>query len=63
MHALRVGDTVGEHSVYFGNLGETITISHSAHSRDTLARGALRAADWLVGKKPGLYTMADVLGL
>jgi 4-hydroxy-tetrahydrodipicolinate reductase len=63
MHALRVGDTVGEHSVHFGNLGETITVSHSAHSRDTLARGALRAAAWLVGRKPGLYTMADVLGL
>ncbi len=61
MHALRVGDTVGEHSVYFGNVGETITISHSAHTRDTFARGALRAAAWLVGKKPGLYTMQDVL--
>lgn len=63
MHALRVGDTVGEHTVYFGNLGETITIGHSAHTRDTFARGALRAAQWLAGKKPGLYTMADVLGL
>lgn len=63
MHALRVGDTIGEHSVYFGNLGETITISHSAHTRDTFARGALRAAAWLAGKKPGLYSMADVLGL
>jgi 4-hydroxy-tetrahydrodipicolinate reductase len=61
MHAIRVGDTVGEHSVYFGNLGETITISHSAHTRDTFVRGALRAAQWLVGKKPGLYTMQDVL--
>jgi len=63
MHALRVGDTVGEHTVYFGNLGETITIAHSAHTRDTFARGALRAAAWLIGKKPGLYTMMDVLGL
>jgi 4-hydroxy-tetrahydrodipicolinate reductase len=61
MHALRVGDTVGEHSVHFGNLGETITISHSAHTRDTFARGALRAAAWLVGKPPGLYNMQDVL--
>jgi 4-hydroxy-tetrahydrodipicolinate reductase len=61
MHAIRVGDTVGEHSVYFGNLGETITISHSAHTRDTFARGALRAAAWAVGKKPGLYTMQQVL--
>ena len=63
MHALRVGDTVGEHTVYFGNLGETITIGHSAHTRDTFVRGALRAAKWLAGKPAGLYTMADVLGL
>lgn len=63
MHALRVGDTVGEHSVHFGCLGETVTISHSAHTRDTFARGALRAAEWVAGKPPGLYTMADVLGL
>ena len=61
MHAIRVGDTVGEHSVYFGNLGETVTISHSAHTRDTFARGALRAAEWVAGRKPGLYTMQDVL--
>lgn len=63
MHALRLGDTVGEHSVYYGNLGETITISHSAHTRDTFVHGALRAAKWIVGKEPGIYTMADVLGL
>ncbi len=63
MHALRVGDTVGEHTVCFGNLGETVTLGHTAHTRDTFARGALRAAAWLVGKGPGLYTMADVLGL
>ena len=63
MHALRVGDTIGEHTIHFGNLGETITIGHSAHTRDTFVRGALRAAQWLVGKKKGLYTMADVLGL
>ncbi len=63
MHALRVGDTVGEHSVHFGNLGETVTLSHSAHSRDTFAQGALRAAQWIVGKKPGMYSMRDVLGL
>jgi 4-hydroxy-tetrahydrodipicolinate reductase len=61
MHAVRVGDTVGEHTVYFGNLGETLTFSHSAHTRDTFARGALRAAGWVVGRKPGLYTMQDVL--
>jgi len=63
MHALRVGDTVGEHTVHFGNLGETITIGHSAHTRDTFVHGALRAAAWLVGKKPGLYSMLDVLDL
>ena len=47
----------------FGSLGETVTISHSAHSRDNFAKGAVRAALWLAGKKPGLYSMADVLGL
>ena len=61
MHAIRVGDTVGEHAVHFGSLGETVTILHSAHTRDTFARGALRAAEWVVKQKPGLYTMQDVL--
>ena len=63
LHALRMGDTVGEHTVQFGNLGETITFGHSAHTRDTFAAGALRAAAWIAGKPAGLYTMADVLGL
>ena len=63
MHAVRAGDITGEHLVIFGTLGETITVSHIAHSRDTFARGALRAAEWLVGKKPALYSMADVLGM
>ena len=63
MHALRLGDTVGEHQVYFGNLGETITLSHSAHTRDNFVQGALRAATWLIGKRPGMYDMKDVLGL
>ncbi|HNX26649.1 MAG TPA: 4-hydroxy-tetrahydrodipicolinate reductase [Phycisphaerae bacterium] len=63
IHALRVGDTVGEHSVHIGNLGETITLSHSAHTRDTFVRGALRAAKWVIGKKPDLYNMKNVLGL
>lgn len=61
MHALRMGDTVGEHTVYFGNLGETIHVGHSAHSRDTFAAGALRAAAWLSGRGAGLYDMKDVL--
>jgi len=63
MHALRAGDIVGQHSVIYSTLGETVTISHSAHTRDTFVRGALRAAEWLVGQKPGLYNMQDVLGL
>lgn len=63
MHALRVGDTVGEHTVYFGNLGETLTLSHSVHTRDTLVRGALRATQWVMDKPVGLYDMQDVLGL
>jgi 4-hydroxy-tetrahydrodipicolinate reductase len=63
MHAIRAGDIVGRHSVIYSTLGETITISHDAHSRDTFARGALRAAQWLLKQKPGLYTMQHVLGL
>ncbi len=63
MHAVRAGDIVGVHSVIFGTLGETVTINHTANSRDTFVRGALRAAKWLVGKGPGLYSMGDVLGI
>ena len=63
MHAVRAGDIVGVHSVIFGTLGETVTLNHTANSRDTFVRGALRAAKWLVGKGPGLYSMADVLGI
>lgn len=63
MHAVRAGDITGVHSVIFGTLGETITLNHTANSRDTFVRGALRAAQWLVGKQPALYSMADVLGI
>ncbi len=63
MHAVRAGDITGVHSVMFGALGETVTLGHTANSRDTFVRGALRAAKWLVGKKPGLYSMGDVLGI
>ncbi|MHC4144772.1 MAG: 4-hydroxy-tetrahydrodipicolinate reductase [Planctomycetota bacterium] len=63
MHAVRAGDITGVHSVIFGALGETITLNHTANSRDTFVRGALRAARWLVGKQPALYSMADVLDL
>jgi len=62
MHAVRAGDITGVHSIIFGTLGETITLNHTANSRDTFVRGALRAAKWLAGKKPGLYSMTDVLG-
>ncbi len=63
IHAVRAGDIVGEHTVLFGALGEHVELRHSAHSRDTFARGALRAARFVAEKAPGLYTMADVLGL
>ncbi len=63
MHAVRAGDIVGRHSVIYSTLGETITIAHNAHTRDTFARGAIRAAEWLIAQKPGLYNMLDVLGL
>jgi len=63
VHAVRAGDITGVHSVIFGTPGETITLNHTANNRDTFVRGALRAAQWLVGKKPALYSMADVLGI
>ncbi len=63
MHAVRAGDITGVHSIIFGTLGETIVLTHTANSRDTLVRGALRAAEWLVGKNPSLYSMMDVLGI
>jgi 4-hydroxy-tetrahydrodipicolinate reductase len=61
--ALRAGDAVGDHTVIFGGQGERLELTHRAQSRDSLARGAIRAAAWLEGRKPGLYTMRDVLGL
>ena len=61
--SLRSGDVVGEHTVSFGTLGERLELTHRAHSRDTFARGALRAARWVAGRGPGLYSMQDVLGL
>jgi 4-hydroxy-tetrahydrodipicolinate reductase len=61
--SLRSGDVVGEHTVSFGTLGERLELVHRAHNRDTYARGALRAARFIAGRPPGLYSMADVLGL
>jgi 4-hydroxy-tetrahydrodipicolinate reductase len=63
IQTVRAGDIVGEHTVMFGGLGERIEITHKASSRDTFARGALRAALWLAGKPAGLYDMQDVLEL
>jgi 4-hydroxy-tetrahydrodipicolinate reductase len=62
-HAVRGGDFVGDHTVIFAGEGESIEFSHRATSRDSLAMGALRAASWVVGRKPGLYSMRDVLGV
>lgn len=63
VHALRLGDEVGRHSVSFATLGEEVQLSHKASTRDTFATGALRAAKWLAGKPVGRYGMNDVLGL
>jgi 4-hydroxy-tetrahydrodipicolinate reductase len=63
MQTVRAGDIVGEHTVIFGGLGERLEVTHRAHSRDNFARGAVRAARWVVKQKPGLYDMQDVLGL
>jgi 4-hydroxy-tetrahydrodipicolinate reductase len=61
--SVRAGDIVGEHTVIFGGIGERLEFIHRAHSRDTFARGAIRAAQWLAKQKAGLYGMQDVLGL
>ncbi len=63
MQTVRGGDIIGEHTVYFIGMGERIELTHRAHTRDMFARGAVRAAKWIAGKKPGLYDMQDVLGL
>jgi 4-hydroxy-tetrahydrodipicolinate reductase len=62
MHSLRGGDVTGEHTVIFAGEGERFELTHRAHSRRTFARGTIRAIRFIDGKKPGLYTMADVLG-
>jgi 4-hydroxy-tetrahydrodipicolinate reductase len=63
VHAVRGGDVVGDHTVFFLGDGERVELTHKASSRGNFARGALRAASWVVGRGPGLYDMADVLGL
>lgn len=63
VQALRGGDVVGEHTVFFFGDGERIELTHRATNRDQFAKGALRAAHWVVAQPPGLYDMADVLGL
>jgi 4-hydroxy-tetrahydrodipicolinate reductase len=63
LHAVRGGDVVGEHTVYFLGAGERVELSHRATSRAVFARGAVRAAGWVMGKAPGVYAMRDVLGL
>ncbi len=63
IQTIRAGDIVGEHTVLFGGIGERIEVTHKAHSRDNFARGAVRAAMWIVKQPAGMYDMQDVLGL
>lgn len=63
VHSIRGGDVVGDHTVIFAGTGERLELRHKAASRETFAAGALRAAQWIIGKPPGLYSMEDVLGL
>jgi len=63
MQVIRAGDIVGEHTVLFGGIGERLEVIHRAHSRDNFARGAIKAALWIVNQPNGLYDMQEVLGL
>ena len=63
IHALRGGDVVGDHTVMFAALGERVELTHKASDRGIFARGALRAAQWVVAQKPAVYDMQDVLAL
>jgi 4-hydroxy-tetrahydrodipicolinate reductase len=63
VRSIREGEVVGEHSVIFSGTGEQLELTHRAQSRETFATGALAAAQWVVGKPAGLYSMQDVLGL
>jgi 4-hydroxy-tetrahydrodipicolinate reductase len=59
----RAGDITGEHTILFGGIGERLELIHRAHNRDNFARGAVKAAEWIVQQPAGLYDMQDVLGL
>ncbi len=63
IQSIREGDVVGEHTVTFVGPGERLELTHRAGSREIFARGALRAAEWVVGKPAGLYSMQNVLGI
>jgi len=63
IQSIREGDVVGEHAVIFSGPGERLELTHRAASREIFARGALRAAEWIVSQPPGLYSMQNVLGL
>jgi len=63
IQTVRAGDIVGEHTVIFGGIGERLEFIHRAHSRDNFAKGAIRAAKWIIHQKEGFYDMQDVLGL
>jgi 4-hydroxy-tetrahydrodipicolinate reductase len=63
VHSVRGGDVVGDHTVIFAGVGERVELTHKASTRDTFAKGALRAATWVVNQEPGLYDMQNVLGL
>jgi 4-hydroxy-tetrahydrodipicolinate reductase len=63
IQSIREGDVVGDHTVIFADPSERLELTHRAGSREIFAKGALRAAAWIIGKSPGLYSMQDVLGL
>jgi 4-hydroxy-tetrahydrodipicolinate reductase len=63
MHSMRGGDVVGDHTVVYANVGERVELTHKASSRETFAKGAIRAAKWAAKQTPGVYDMQDVLGL
>lgn len=63
IQTLRAGDITGDHTVMFGGIGERLELTHRAHNRDNFARGAVRAAKWIMEQPVGLYDMQDVLGI